>query len=312
MAGAWAIHGVDVPAAVARTVAYSAAGGQAGVIEAGGMKVEPLAVPGASVRVMPGAVNILNKYPGGAHQMYAFASTQATSLPIQATGSSGGRRDVVFARIYDPEYQTVPAGVTAGAEFWVEQGANQSWTAENYRDFYHNQASFPAEPLAIVDLPANTATVTAGMITDIRELSNPRRTATYWHGLASGGDLVSSSFVHFPNAAPTIRVPAWATHCHVFSTVQLYAITSGVAAERRLCLGPKTSPVYEWDTSMGISASDPDHATIFTSGWWDVRDIAGTSQVLKLEMRRVRGSGSLRADGRGPIGFNIDFYQQAV
>ena len=45
MPDVWAIDGVEVPAAVARAVAYASSGGAEGVVEPEGLKVAPLDVP---------------------------------------------------------------------------------------------------------------------------------------------------------------------------------------------------------------------------------------------------------------------------
>ena len=75
----WAIggEGIEHSANVARLLAYAAAGGIEGIIGTLDLEVRPLAVPGGSVRVAPGACFILNRNPTGAYDM------DAGRLPVE-------------------------------------------------------------------------------------------------------------------------------------------------------------------------------------------------------------------------------------
>ena len=102
MPDVWAIDGVEVPAAVARAVAYASSGGAEGVVEPEGLKVAPLDVPSIQFRVLPGAALVRNRYAGGSLQTYAVLEQIQQSLPVVATGSAGGRSDLVIVRVTEP------------------------------------------------------------------------------------------------------------------------------------------------------------------------------------------------------------------
>lgn len=310
MASVWAIDEVEVPAATARAVAYVAIAGADGVIEPGGLKVAPLAVPGAGVRVAPGAASVLNRYPGGSLQAYAVHEQVQQEVAIAATGSSGGRNDLVIARVRDPEFATSPS---PGATFEVIQGVPANAGAA-----YVEALPYPALALARVAVPASTATITAGMITDLRSLARPRKDT--WAGFSqvpSAQDLVANAPALAPWPAsftPSVPIPAWATHANVKATLTgVYAITSAVVGITRLMLGSLAAPDVTYDTPATTSPADPNTTVIIMGATLDVRALAGTSQTMQVLGQRTSGTGALRLQaGRSSVMFEVEFVERAV
>lgn len=101
----WAVTGAEVTAAVARQTLFDATSGAEGVSSVGSMKVQALQTPGPKVRIAPGGAIINNRYTGGAGQSYAARNATQTEIPITATGSAGGRTDLVVLRILDPDFE---------------------------------------------------------------------------------------------------------------------------------------------------------------------------------------------------------------
>ena len=88
------------------------------------------------------------------------------------TGSSGGRSDLVVARITDPQYEGQPPADPDDFDYaYVDIIQGVSSSTRSARDL---NLSYPAIALARIDLPASTGTVQASHITDLRELAQPR------------------------------------------------------------------------------------------------------------------------------------------
>jgi hypothetical protein len=310
MPAVWAIDEVDVPARVARAVAYVGIAGASGVIEPGGLKVQPLAVPGEKVRVMPGAASVLNRYPGGSLQAYALYEQVQQEIDIAPTTSAGPRTDLVIARVYDPEYATV---ADPGGTFEVIQGVPTGATGA-----YVEALPYPAEALARITVPASTATITAAMITDLRTLARPRQERrNYFAQVSSQQDLTppAGAFMDWPASfRPSVPVPKWATHADIKVTLTgIYAITAAVAGVTRLTLGGVGVPDVQYDTPAATNPADPNTMVIVMGGTIPVAAMAGTSQTIKTSGTRLAGSGALRASvGRCSVLFEVEFQERAV
>jgi hypothetical protein len=212
----WAVNGAIHNADLMRSMLYSQTGGAEGITLPGDFKVTALPVPGAAVRIAPGGGTILNKYPGGAGQSYSVRAGTATDVPVPATGSGGGAVRYLIVRIDDPQY----GGQGADGQYDYPTLVS-SITGLDY----------PFIPLAKIDQPANTATITAAMITDLREVARPRRwteqralalTAPTTEVLTSTGTYDGGGGQTWPLAAEAawgeIPIPYWAARARVKMT----------------------------------------------------------------------------------------------
>lgn len=160
----WAIgHGADNSVEGARMSLHAATKGARGVYGPGDMAVRALPVPGAAVRVHRGGAVTPNDYPGAFNQSYAITEESSTDVPIPATGSSGGATRYLIVRIDDDQYAGNPP------EDVVNGPYNRYAVVSSISGL-----QYPHVPLAKIVQPANTATITAGMIEDIREIALPR------------------------------------------------------------------------------------------------------------------------------------------
>lgn len=164
--------GFEHSAELMRVMLAAATSGAEGIVTPGDMKITPLDVPGTSVSAAPGNALIRNSYGGGTAQTYAARAASQTDLPIAATGSGGGRTDLIVARIDDPTYAggAFDPLTYEAAKFEVIRGVpSDTKTVKGLG------LGYPAIPLARVTLPASTGTITKGMITDLRYLAQPRK-----------------------------------------------------------------------------------------------------------------------------------------
>jgi len=268
----WAISAAEVTADTARLLAYAATSSAEGIVEPASLRVQALATPGPSVRVAPGAALLRNRYSGAAQQTYVLRNATQTTVPVAATGSAGGRTDLVVAKILDPQYEgqapadpdafdysrlEVISGVPAGTKSAAQLGL-----------------SYPAIALARITIPASTATITNAMITDLREVAIPRTKELVFPRpavMGDGGLVLNSRDAHprgewFPNyggqdnnGAYYVDVPEWATRMQI--RMEWLAVRYNPNAGYGYCwvtYGPgsgSTSPQYatqafQWDASQ--------------------------------------------------------------
>src|SRR5699024_9788249 len=130
-------------------------------------------------------------------------------VPVTATGSAGGRSDLVVARVLDPQYEGQPPADPNDFDYsMVEiiEGVSSSTTSA--RDLNLN---YPAIALARIDLPASTGTVEASHLTDLREMARPRvQRHLFTYGIKQS-DPVPEDWLNWPTAAPPDG-EAWPNH----------------------------------------------------------------------------------------------------
>lgn len=205
--------GAEHPVELARLLAFVGAGGNEGVATPGSMRVAALPTPGGAVRVAPGAAILLNRYPGGGEQSYAIRNPTATDVAISPTTSAGGRTDLVWARVVDPQYEGAAPPDPDTYEY-VRFGVTQG-VSPNLRTLSDPR---PIIPLALVTLPASTATVTGAMILDLRQLANPQLRRERASTIIPGGQSVAfdknGAGLTPLNAYTNWQAfcPPWATH----------------------------------------------------------------------------------------------------
>lgn len=222
--GGGASHSVEV----ARLLAYASTSGAEGIVEPASLRVQAQATPGPSVRVAPGAALLRSRYAGAAQQTYVLRNASQTTVAVAATGSAGGRTDLVVVRVLDPQYEgQAPADPDAFdySRLEIIQGvpAGTSGVASL-------GLSYPAIALARITVPANTGTITSAMITDLREVAIPRvvekvfprPTVTQDSGLVLNSRAAFPAGEWFPNAggqenngAYHADIPEWATRMQI-------------------------------------------------------------------------------------------------
>ncbi|MGO3021961.1 MAG: hypothetical protein ACTIIH_01825 [Brevibacterium sp.] len=224
----WAVGGeAENPIEGARLSLYAALRGARGVILPNDMKVSALPVPGPFVRIVQGAATSPNDYLGidGGAQQYAGREDSHTDFPVAATGSSGAQTKYLIWAVHDEQHEP---GLTPDDPVNDPRGTYQ-WVSSI------NGLTFPHAPLVRLNQPANTATITKEMLTDIRELASPRKDFGQFSRPRVAGDNVGTTpnlvtrwsvdskeyYGEFfpggdniPNVGQ-IYLPHWATHMNV-------------------------------------------------------------------------------------------------
>jgi hypothetical protein len=293
------------------------------------MKVAPLSVPGTAVRVLPGAALILNRGAGGAQQTYAARLPVADQVEIAVTGSGAGRPDLIVAQVEDPftagEQWQEPSDPTVGPYVFtrVISGVPAGTTRLQDVPGYEGRSAIT---LARVTLPASTGTVTAGMITDLREVAIPRTKAVLQpYALVSADTSVLSATSAYPAGGQNwpaetswadVAIPSWATRVRIVMT------WAGV-----LCTNNSWGSVW---VQMGANSHPDNYKTQEVN--WDAQNAAGnyrtmimaaadiavpasmrgTSQKFYPRGRKAGGTGTVTLDLRSAMALQIEFYEQAV
>lgn len=212
---------------VVRQALYDSTGGAEGISSVGALKVQAQATPNGTVRVAPGGALLNNRYAGGTGQSYSARNASQTSVPVSATGSSGGRTDAVILRILDPQYEGQPPADPNAFQYTrlVTVTAPAGIT-----DISQLGLTYPAILLARITIPANTGAITNAMITDLRTVAQPRqRTVMRALQLTGSQGSVLSSAGDYPVGGQTwpietetawgeIPIPSWATHMKIIMT----------------------------------------------------------------------------------------------
>jgi len=189
-----------------RMLVRDLANGAEGITQGDDLKVTERGTPGGGVVVGDGSAVVRGRattFQGS----YAACNIGAVDVPIAATGGSA-RSDMVILRIEDPEYEgTLDPETDEVAYFDVISNVSSSATAI--------PDSRTAIPLARIDIPSSTSTITNAMITDLRQVANPRRRRSVFTQSPSSlstGIGSSTSYSYFSTAAGVnVAVPDWAT-----------------------------------------------------------------------------------------------------
>lgn len=219
----------------ARRLVYASTSGAEGVGGVNDLRVLPLAVPGQGVRVTVGSALIRSRYVGGETQTYMGTVYSQETVSTTPTGSGGKRSDLVVMRVEDPfaagsPYPEPAAGDIPSAPYiHIRVISGVPANTKKLQDVasYRNDT---AVTLARIDYPASTGTVTAGMITDLREVAQPRRSEVVYARPRISADDTTQQYLtgnvivsgkvwygeYFPGGAGspnqfTVRIPEWAT-----------------------------------------------------------------------------------------------------
>lgn len=189
-----------------RMLVRDLANGAEGITQGDDLKVTQRSTPGGGITVGDGSGVIrgrANTFQGS----YAACNIGSVNVDIAAT-SGTGRSDMVILRIEDPEYEgSLNPETDEIAYFQVI--SNVSSSATTIPD------GRTGIPLARIDIPASTSTITNAMITDLRSVANPRRRRSVFTQSPtslSTGIGSSTSYSYFSTAAGwNIAIPDWAT-----------------------------------------------------------------------------------------------------
>ncbi len=178
-----------------------------GITQGDDLKVTQRSTPGGGVTVGDGSGVVkgrANPFQGS----YSVCNIGSVNVDIAATGAGAGRSDMLIVRVEDPEYEG-SLDPQVDEIVYFEVISNVSSAATTIPD------GRTGIPLARIDIPANTSTITNAMIVDLRKVANPRKDrllVTQSPASISTGIGSSTSYSYFSTAAGwNIAIPDWAT-----------------------------------------------------------------------------------------------------
>ncbi|MFJ3043598.1 hypothetical protein [Streptomyces tendae] len=284
--------------------------GNQGITEGDDLKVTALSTPGAGVQIGDGSAVIAGKVSPvqGFYNAYNIGSD---TVDVAAT-SSTSRSDMVVLRVEDPEYEGDRDPAVDPIVFF-EVIPNVSSTATTA------PAGYSAIPLARIDIPASTATITNGYIKDLRQVANPRRerilTPYYAFGSLVEISGTSSTWKTHPNLTlATLDIPSWAAVAKiVFSVTNLRLADGAVFGAFRFMLGTEEAGQEVWiDDNQGAVARREYVEMIETISLTTGPGAAmrGTSQPIKARMRTdPLNDGKIGIDNRTTFKIDVEFLE---
>lgn len=306
--GGGALHSPEV----ARNFAWQATSGAEGVGSPLGLRVASLATPGTSVRILPGSCLVLNRSVGGAEQTYAARAGTETVLPVAAQGASGTRYDLVVARVEDPFMAGTPwadpTDATVGPYVFPRVISNVPAGTTRLQDVA-GYSGDSAITLARIAIPANTATITQAMITDLRTVARPKRQRDLYNTQpTTTTSVTSTSYVNFANASNrVVRIPSWA------SQVKIIGHIAGAVARNAALIGGVR--ILFGSNGLAETAVDMDvntRQTLLTSDTFAIpANYRGTDITIALQAKRSSGTGTLQTDQYSTVVLDVEFLEIA-
>jgi hypothetical protein len=230
------VRGADHSARAMRLMIRDLARSRQGIADGEDLKVRPLATPGPGVRVGDGSALIHGARPW--QGAYTQSNIGDAPVNVEPTGPFA-RTDLIVLRIEDPEWEgdRDPRTQEIGY-FHVVTGVAPDAVAV--------PEGMTGLALARIALPRNTAAISADMITDLRQIANPRteRILRIVHPTKTEeAPGKHGKWAAWPKeAAWDLDVPAWATTATVVVTLSgLRAEAGSVYAELRTRLGERAA-----------------------------------------------------------------------
>lgn len=326
----WMIGGeVKHTVEVGRLVSFVAFGGEEGIVGPKDLEVREgagaSASPTTGVRVFPGACSMLNTGVGAAYDAYAARFPTIINVPIAATGAST-RHDMIVARIEDPFAPGTPWDEPTTEEMADETYAFRfirviSGVGANDKTIADTGLGYVAIPLARIDIPPGTTTITQAMITDLRKLThvrqadvdaviNPSSAST----LPGGTSSVPTNWP--PPASYSVDIPKWATHFTgqaILGGVQFGGTGTGggdgwdVNGALRLQLGTLATEYTNYNLSNDGGA---DYVTLITGGKVAIpASMRGTTVTFRVQGYKSSGDTILTAGTPSSIFLGLKFTQ---
>jgi hypothetical protein len=324
--GVWAIDGQTNDAVLARLQLQSATSGSQGVVGAGDLVVTATGTPSGNVLIGQGACVVVGQ-EGEFQGSYYGYNVGAATVAITPTGGSGGRSDLIVARVEDPTVAGTP---------WTHDPATDSLIYARVIEGVSSSttkapAGQSAIPLARIDIPASTSTITQAMIHDLRGVDDnvtdgigrSYTTKRIQKGVSPqdlAGNIISPTFENYPNLVWTVVVPSWATQMQVVGgwTNMAYSSADGNGDAQgylrvRLYLGSTqvvtSSAKYNFNISSNpqrVSAFEADQVTIPAA-------LRGHTCNLAMQVAGVSGkAGRLRADDYANFWVDMTFQEIPV
>jgi len=297
------VNGATHSAEQFRAMVQDLARGAEGITAGTDLKVTQLGTPGSGVQVASGSGVVRGRY-NAFQGSYAVRNQGAATVNVAATGGTG-RSDMLILRVEDPQYEgTLDPEVDNINYFQIISGVSSSATTI--------PDGRTGIPLARIDIPASTSTITNAMIKDIRVIANPRREArllTQSPATASTA-ITGSSLVYsyFSTAAGwSIPIPSWASTARVkIDVAGLRLLVNPFYGVLRATFGASLTLQA---TTLDDNQSGTRRINSFIADTLTIPDAyRGTTQLLRLQGAGATGNtGQMQVDAAAMLAAQVEF-----
>jgi hypothetical protein len=308
---------------VFRVFANAATRDSEGVVLPGQFKTTALGSPGAAVSIAPGGLVVRNAQKTG--ESYIGRAQTATQVSISPNNGGSTRRDLVLARIIDPDYSPwQPSGTPGAPNTSVPNGPYFEPYVLSGVGAVTNAAqagiTYSAVALARVDMPAGAQTVQSGYITDLRQLAQPRIGFAYdVQTVASSQQLLvtDTTVKDWPLNSLQVYVPRWATHAQVGITL-LTVGTDGNASDfsPRVYVGGATVVSAAWDYNGGGTDHYAGVEKLPFQMYGEFNVVAAQDSIITVKPQAQRtftsNTGLVVMDTTGLVVFDVRFSERVV
>lgn len=293
-----AINGSQLSAAILRRANFAALGNLQGIVKKNDLKVKQLATPGVGVLIEAGVGIVLNKYQTSPNESYVVSnpSTHTISSGSMPASNPAAKSYILAVVIGDKDFSQTGHPFMLSTDPPAGQELTFAYVRPVFIEVANNtittlNVNYPALPLARVDIPANTTTITDAMITNLATVARPLSSQEIF----VGNPWTNASPRYIPSGSsyadwgpqeysPSVKVPTWAKRAIVVASingVRLADSSSNVTGGVRTQLGSVTGPASTFDIPSGTAGAL--RMNLQTAGSYDVTSIAGTTAALRVE-----------------------------
>ncbi|MEU5660070.1 hypothetical protein ABZ802_31305 [Streptomyces sp. NPDC047737] len=290
-----------------RAMVQDLARGAEGITAGTDLKVTQLSTPGSGVQVGSGS-GVVRGRVSAFQGSYAVRNQGAATVNVAATGGAG-RSDMLILRVEDPDYEGTRDPVVDDINYFqIISGVSSSATTI--------PDGRTGIPLARIDIPASTSTITNAMIKDIRVIANPRReTRLLTQSPPTASTAITGStlvYSYFSTAAGwNIAIPSWA------STARVKIDIAGL----RLLVNPFYGVVRAtFGASLTLQATTLDDnqsgtrriSTLVADTLTIPDAYRGTTQLLRVQGAGATGNtGQMQVDAAAMFAAQVEFEEAA-
>lgn len=312
----WFVEGTAASEETLRLVVEAAACGGEGIVAPADLLVTALDAPDSAVKVGPGAMVAKRRAAaGGGGQSYAARMPTAELVDIEPTGADGGRSDLIIARVEDPyggESWPAPTDPATGPYVFTRVLTDVPAGTTSVRDIDPDST---AVTLARIDIPAGTSSITAAMVTDLRQMVRPRTQTVrrYLPGWSVPDDVgpVTDAWEIWPMGATWADwVPEWATHVavHVLMTGVLHPDAAEAGGQVRVSFGEQHGMAMPYGASQAARVG-------LAAGHTFTLDPGDRGQMRDIDVEAIGTAGLtgvLRADAKTVLCVEVTYSQEPV
>jgi hypothetical protein len=323
----WMVDGNQITGVFARLMQQSTWGNNSGVMSSNDLYVAANSTPNSGIQIATGCCVINGSEVTYQGSYFGENIGTDTSITISPTGASP-RSDMIVARAEDWTFSGSP---------WTKPGNSQVVFPRVISSVSSGATTPPGGngsciPLARIDIPASTSTITNAMITDLRYMVQPRSQPNLYmlDGNANGTGTVGNGTVGvyqtFPSSASfAVAVPSWAVALRVDATwgniMYSHKGTSGVGNASiafRVTLGSYVSSVSNFTTNFsGGDTIGGRHTINLASGntytFAIPAAMRGTTQTMTMQAAGNTGyNGYMAADTASTFRMDYSFYEASL